>query len=209
MSSNLKDQMSPVLRQDVEKKLVECRNKFVGFLYKHLNNPQDAEDVFQDFCIKVLRNFGSINSAERLDAWLSTTLRHALTDHYRRKATRKRAVEAYSVEAKILQPDTTDVEHHSCKCVIGAMADIDPGQAALLSRVDMNDELRRHVAEEFGISVNALGVRIHRARAALKTRIAEICPVCGDGKFMQCECDNLTGIVAQLPSTPAKVMTRM
>lgn len=92
-----------VSRRGVEEKLIECRKKFLGYLRKRLNSPQDAEDVFHDFCIKVLRNHASIKSGERLDAWLGITLRHTLTDHYRRQGSRNRGAEAYAIEAHIME----------------------------------------------------------------------------------------------------------
>ena len=183
-----------VSRCDAEAKLIECRNKFLGFLRKRLNSPQDAEDVFQDFCVKVLRNHASITSGERLDAWLGITLRHTLTDHYRRRATRNRGAEAYAIEANILEPEAGDVDVAACSCVSSAIQKIEPAQAELLQRLDLRDEPRDTVAADLGVSLNTLGVRVHRSRAALKQKIAEICPVCGDGKFMQCDCERTLDI---------------
>lgn len=192
-------QTTEVLRCDAEAKLIEGRNKFLGFLRKRLNSPQDAEDVFQDFCVKVLHNHGSIKSGERLDAWLGITLRHALTDHYRRRATRNRGAEAYANEAKILTPNIEKFVGSACSCVSAAMQKMDPAQAELLTRLDLQDEPREAVAADLGVSRNALGVRVHRVRAALKKKIAEICPVCGEGGFMQCDCDHARDT---LPSSP-------
>ncbi len=151
---------------------------------------QDAEDVFQDFCVKVLHNHGSIKSCERLDAWLGITLRHALTDHYRRRAARNRGAEAYADEAKILTPNTENFVSPACSCISTAMQEMDSAQAEFLTRLDLHDEPRKAVAADLGVSRNALGVRVHRVRVALKKKIAEICPVCGEGGFMQCDCDH-------------------
>ena len=192
-----------VSRRDAEAKLIECRNKFLGFLRKRLNSPQDAEDVFQDFCVKVLRNHGSIKNGERLDAWLGITLRHTLTDHYRRQATRHRGAESYAIEAKILEPVAGDVDEPACRCVTSAIQKLKPAQTELLKRLDLQDEPRETVAADLGVSLNALGVRVHRSRTALKDKIAEICPICGDGKFMQCDCDRARDVRPfSIPSHP-------
>jgi RNA polymerase sigma factor (sigma-70 family) len=179
-----------VSRRDAEAKLIECRNKFLGFLRKRLSSPQDAEDVFQDFCVKVLRNYASVKAGERLDAWLGVTLRHTLTDHYRRQATRNRGAEAYAIEAKVLEPETEDVNEAACSCVTAAIQKLEPAQAELLARLDLQDEPRDEIAADLGLSLNTFGVRVHRSRAALKKKIAELCPVCGDGRFMQCDCNH-------------------
>jgi len=190
-----------ISRREAELKLIECRNKFLGFLRKRLNSPQDAEDVFQDFCVKVLRHHGSIKSGERLDAWLGTTLRHTLTDHYRRRATRNRGAEAYAIEAKIMDPGKEELDETACCCVAAAMQKLEPAQANLLTRLDLQDQPRKAVATELGVSLNALGVRVHRIRAALKKKISETCPTCGDGRFMQCDCDHARD-VPSLPFSP-------
>ncbi len=190
MFAEPKHPTTKVSRSDTEAKLIDGRNKFLGFLRKRLNSPQDAEDVFQDFCVTVLHNHASLRSGERLDAWLGITLRHTLTDHYRRRATRNRGAEAYAIEAKILAPETEDFDGPACSCVSAAMQTLEPAQAQLLTRLDLRDESRTSVAADLGVSLNALGVRVHRSRAALKAKIAESCPVCGDGQFMLCDCDH-------------------
>lgn len=190
MFAELNHPAAEVLRRDAEAKLIEGRNKFLGFLRKRLNSPQDAEDVFQDFCVKVLRNHSTIKSGERLNAWLGTTLRHALTDYYRRRATRTRNLEAYANEAQILEPDTDHFYDSACSCISAALQKLEPGQAELLTRLDLQEEPRKEVAADLGVSLNALGVRLHRIRTALKKKIIEICPVCGDGEFMRCDRDH-------------------
>ncbi len=182
--------VTEVSRRDVEAKLVESRNRFLGFLRRRLSRPQDAEDVFQDFCVKVLRHHAQIQRPERLDAWLGITLRHALTDHYRRQATRNRGAEAYAIETKVFWQESKDLEAPACTCVGAAMKMLKHSQSELLARIDLKDESRKSVAADLGLSANSLGVRVHRARTALKEKIAEFCPTCGDGDFMICDCDH-------------------
>lgn len=182
-----------VSRRDAEAKLTESRNKFLGFLRKRLNSPQDAEDVFQDFCVKVLRNHRSIESGERLDAWLGTTLRHTLIDHYRRQATRNRGAESYAIEVKVLAPEVEPDAQPACRCITTAIHSLPSAQAEVLQRLDLQEEPRDTVAADLGVTLNALGVRVHRSRAALKKQISELCPVCGDGGFMDCDCEHSSG----------------
>ena len=179
-----------VSRFDVEAKLVESHNRFLGFLRRRLSKPDDAEDVFQDFCVKVLRHHSQVQSHERINAWLGIILKHALTDHYRRQATRNRGAEAYAIETKVFEQEATDLDEPACTCVVAAMKLLKRSQAELLTRIDLKDEPRKSVAAELGLSLNSLGVRVHRSRAALKEKIAEVCPVCGNGDFMICECDH-------------------
>lgn len=190
MFDEQKHPITGVSRRDAEAKLVAFRNRFLGYLRKRLRNPQDAEDVFHDFCLKVLRNHATIKNGTRLDAWLAITLRHTLTDHYRREATRHQHTEAYAGEEKTRGPETEDLDDPACTCVSAAIRGLEPAQAELLTRLDLKEEARKEVAADIGVNQNTLRVRVHRARAALKERIAEICPVCGDGRFMLCDRDH-------------------
>ncbi|MDF1671782.1 MAG: sigma-70 family RNA polymerase sigma factor [Roseovarius sp.] len=200
MFAEPKHTTTEVSRQDAEAKLIEYRNKFLGFLRKRLNSPQDAEDVFQDFCVKVLHNHSSIRSVERLDAWLGITLQHALTDHYRRQATRNRGAEAYANDVNVLEPEAGVYYDPVCSCISAAMQKLEPSQAELLTRLDLRDEPRKMVAAELEVSLNTLGVRVHRIRAILKKKITEICPVCGEGGFMQCDCDHSRTMLSLSPA---------
>tara|TARA_R110002020_G_scaffold402013_2_gene612221 strand:+ start:8236 stop:9048 length:813 start_codon:yes stop_codon:yes gene_type:complete len=183
-----------VSRSVVEAKIVESRNRFLRFLRGRLSRSEDAEDVFQDFCLKVLRHYAQIENDERLDAWLGVTLKHTLTDYYRRKATQNRGAEAYAIETKVTQHEATDTSEPACTCLSAAMKMLRPSQAELLTRIDLRGEPRKVVATELGLSLNSLGVRVHRARTALRERIAKVCPVCGDGGFMICDCDHSRGV---------------
>ncbi|WP_448325893.1 RNA polymerase sigma factor [Sulfitobacter sp. M13] len=193
MFTEQNNRATTVSRRDVEAKLVKSRNRFLGFLRRRLSRPQDAEDVLQDFCVKVLRHHSQIQNHERLDAWLGITLKHTLTDHYRRQATRNRGAEAYAIETKVFQQEATDLDDPACTCIVAAMKMLKRSQADLLTRIDLKDESRKSVATDLGLSLNSLGVRIHRSRTALKGKIAEVCPVCGNGDFMICDCDHSPG----------------
>ena len=69
------------------------------------------------------------------------------------------------------------------------MQELEPAQAELLTRLDLQDEPRDAIAADLGVSLSTLRVRVHRSRTALKKKIAEICPICGEGRFMQCDRD--------------------
>src|SRR3546814_15435857 len=61
--------------------------------------PDDAEDAFQDFCVKVLRATKNPGTTGTIDAWLRHVLRNTLIDYYRRRATRHRVETAHEAEA--------------------------------------------------------------------------------------------------------------
>ena len=85
MNSNVEEQYSGTATENA---LVEGRKAFLGFLAKRVGNRADAEDVFQEVCIRVLTRKDQLRDVERMDAWLYAILRSTMNDHFR-KATRR------------------------------------------------------------------------------------------------------------------------
>ena len=56
-------------------------------MIKRLNNWVDAEDVLQEFCLRVLARKDQLREAERMDAWLYAVLRSTLMRHAKDKTT--------------------------------------------------------------------------------------------------------------------------
>jgi RNA polymerase sigma-70 factor (ECF subfamily) len=191
----------------VSLRLIESRQDFLRFFRRRLRQPEDAEDALQDFCIKAIRSASNLDKPEKVDAWLGRILRSTLTDYYRRRAAWARTELAYRREPQI---ETFDPERDrsggTCSCVHRAIPTLKPEYAELLSRADLNEEPRERIAEELGLTVNNVGVRLHRARHALKGKLKEICGSCeSDGcSDGQCNCGpRLIAGNGPLPSSPS------
>jgi polysaccharide pyruvyl transferase WcaK-like protein len=63
-----------------------------------------------------------------------------------------------------------------------------PDQAELVRRIDLEGGNRAQVATELGVTRGALGVRLHRARAALKKLLPAACISCPEHGFDNCVC---------------------
>lgn len=174
----------------VNQRLLEKRRAFLAYFRHKLGNPQDAEDAFQDFNLKVIRSARSLQNAEKTDAWLGRTMRNTLIDHYRRRATRKHAETTYAQEVKITANAVKETQVETpCKCLGAALLDLKPEYASLLQRADLAEEPRDRIAVDLGVTANNLNVRLHRARQALKATLERSCPACRAGSSMDCECE--------------------
>lgn len=165
----------------VNQRLLECRREFLDFFRRRLNRPEDAEDALQDFCLKVLRAAETLEDDEKIDPWLGRILRNTLTDHYRRRAARQRAEAAYGRE---VQTAVFEVQSEQgakpCSCVRRVLPTLKPHYVEILTRADLNEEPRERIAADLGLTINNVGVRLHRARQALKAKLEDICPACRD-----------------------------
>jgi len=192
MLNNVHHKSSPVAKScatEVADHLIKGKKTFQSYFRKRLNNPDEAEDVFQDFCIKVIKARRSLEDNEKIDAWLGRILRNTLIDHYRRRAVRQKAETAFAVEAKVQEHESEETPDHApCKCIIGALHNLKPEQSKLLRLADLEEEPRNQIASALGLTINNLNVRLFRARRALKEELESTCSVCSESNFLDCEC---------------------
>tara|TARA_R110002096_G_scaffold205630_5_gene391596 strand:- start:329 stop:952 length:624 start_codon:yes stop_codon:yes gene_type:complete len=176
----------------VVKALIRNRQAFLGFLVRRLNNHADAEDVLQAFSVNVLMRSDGLRAEtdEGLIAWLYTVLRSTLVDHFRKEGRSERGAAAYEAEIGsgqvALGPDT--LYEALCECLVALTPLLRPDQGELVRRVDLEGADRARVAAELGITRGALGVRLHRARAALKNLLLAACISCPEHGFDNCAC---------------------
>lgn len=171
----------------INQQLLAGRRAFLGYLRRRLGSLEEAEDVLQDFSIKVIRSADSARQNEKINVWMRQILRHALIDHYRRRATRQRAEASFAREMTIVEAtDGEPAEAWPCRCLHTALPRLRPDYAELLRRVDLEEVPRARIAAETGLTMNALNVRLFRARQALRQELEATCTSCRDGRFMDC-----------------------
>ena len=171
-----------------ERALLDGRGAFLGFLVKRLGNRADAEDVLQEFCIRVLARKDQLRDVERMDAWLYTILRSTLNDHYRKGTRRNRLATAAAREPEEWVADAPSQMARLCTCHNGLISGLRPADAELIRRIDFGEEDRGVVAADLGLSRNSLGVRLHRARAALRDALISHCGECCQADRDDCSC---------------------
>ncbi|HDZ82243.1 MAG TPA: sigma-70 family RNA polymerase sigma factor [Roseobacter sp.] len=166
------------------------RTMFLGFLVKRLGNLAEAEDVLQEFCIRVMQRKDQLLETDKLTARLYAVLRSTLNDHYRKVGRGRRLIATFENEQKTVEVSEDGAEefNHVCQCVAGLVPSMRPDQSDLIRRLDIEDEDRQSVANDLGVSVGALGVRLHRARAALRDSLLEHCGGCCKHGFEDCSC---------------------
>ncbi len=179
-------------RPAVDQRLISGRQEFLGYLRRRLGSLDEAEDVLQNFCLKVVRSGSSVNQNEKINAWMGQILRHTLIDHYRRRAVRLRAENAYAQDPSVTDggSDPDQGTGHRA-CLYAAIPRLRPDHAEILRRADLDEEPRARIAADMGLTANALNVRLHRARQALRRELETSCIARDGGKFMDCGCDKV------------------
>jgi RNA polymerase sigma-70 factor (ECF subfamily) len=75
-----------------------------------------------------------------------------------------------------------------CACVTRLATTLKPEYAEALHAVEVRGTPVKAFAEEKGLSANNAGVRVFRAREALKKRVMESCGTCAEHGCVDCTC---------------------
>jgi RNA polymerase sigma-70 factor (ECF subfamily) len=167
--------------------LLENHRSFLGFLERRVGSRDVAEDILQD---AFARNLGRIDQIpdEALVPWFYRTLRNAAIDHYRRRATADKAVAAFAKEMETVEAPPQDVLGEICACVSRLATTLKPEYADILQAVDVDGIAVNVFARERGVSASNAGVRVFRAREALRKRLIESCGTCAEHGCFDCTC---------------------
>lgn len=173
------------------RRLSEGRQSFLRFFRRRLARPEDAEDALQDFCVKVLRSADRLADDTRIDAWIGRILRNTLIDYYRRRGAWARAETAYGQEMDGAVAEQHSTEAAGCPCVHRALRTLRLEYSEILTRADLQAEPRERIATELGLTTNNIGVRLYRARRALRRILETVCGHCGERRSEGCDCPQM------------------
>lgn len=183
--------------------LVEHHRAFLRFLERRVGSRAVAEDLLQDAFVKTLGRLDAV-PGEALVPWFYTVLRHAVIDRARRIGRDDRGLAALAHELDAAAVPPPDVHAVVCACIGALAGTLKPEYADAIRAVDLDDQPVKTFGERHGLSASAAGVRLFRARQALRRRVATACGTCADHGCLDCSC----GRPAQRPAPPDAAQTR-
>ena len=179
-------------RQDIEPLdqkltaiLTASRRQFLRYLQYRLGDRDEAEDVLQDFHMRVLTKAGQIRDTGSTMAWLRAVLKSVLADHFRCQAAERHARQlmvtdwlATNTEQEMTPTEEEGFERTACSCFYKLLPTLKREYTDALVRIDLAQEPREEVARSLGITAGNMRVRLHRARRALKEELKRSCRGC-------------------------------
>lgn len=187
MATEAPEESAPL--EDIAATLVANHREFLAFVEKRVGNRATAEEILQDAFVRSMDKLDTVR--ETAVGWFYRVLRNAIIDHHRRNAAAERRNEAYAREEEAEHDD--ELERVVCRCVGQLAETLKPEYAAALRRVEVDGLSVKDYAEEAGISSNNAGVRIFRAREALRKQVARSCGTCATHGCIDCTCDQSAG----------------
>lgn len=171
---------------DQVERITAQRAKFLSFLSARVEDRATAEDILQSAYLKAVEHGSEIRDNESTVAWFYRILRNAVTDHYRRRAARTSAHEAFAAEA----PDSYEAEvtQTVCACIGDVIHDLKSEYRMAIEQVDLGGMTVDAFARSQQTSANNASVRLHRARKAVAKELTRVCGACAEHKCLDCTC---------------------
>ena len=153
------------------------------FSMKMCRNPDAAEDVVQDTLLAMARTVRNFRGAASVSTWLYTIARSfCIKKRRRRKFAPEvevslegdRPAAAAEVPDSAPAPDRLVEDHEVREALERALASLGAPYREVLVLRDIEGLSAAEVAEVTGLSVQAVKSRLHRARAAVRARLAPV-----------------------------------
>ena len=167
--------------------LVDNHRTFLRFLEQRVGSRESAEDLLQDAFGRALEHLDELRENESIVAWFYRVLRNAVIDHYRRSDAAHRAADAFARDFDEAVPPH-EVQDAICACVTALARTLKPEYAEALRQIDIDGVPVKDFARAAGISAGNAGVRVFRAREALRKQVVASCGTCAEHGCVDCRC---------------------
>lgn len=147
--------------------------------------PADAADIAQEVFVAAYRALREGETVAHIGAWLRRIATNRALDRLRSPDQRLRSgatPEEHESRVPLSSLPLLSVEDQAARtemsaCVRGLIAGLPPGQRLPLSLSEFDGLGDREIATQMGLSLGAVKIRLHRARAALRDKLSRCCQV--------------------------------
>jgi RNA polymerase sigma-70 factor (ECF subfamily) len=167
--------------------LLDNHRAFLRYLEGRVGDRALAEDILQDAFTRNLQKAEDVPE-EALVPWFYRTLRNAAIDQYRRRSVRDRALETFARELESRDTPAPEMAGEICACISRLADTLKPEYADALKSVEVDGVPVKTYAEQKGLSASNAGVRVFRAREALRKRVVQSCGTCAEHGCVDCTC---------------------
>ena len=149
------------------------------FIRRRVPDDHVADDLLQETFVRVHRNIGTLQEADRLAAWVYRIARNVIHDHHR-KATR--GVVALADADPVDDADDGQARCRGCDWLDEMIRSLPEGYREAVQLAEIEGLSQQEVAERLGLSPSGGKSRIQRGRAMLKDALEQCCHFEFDGR---------------------------
>jgi len=166
--------------------LMANRRAFVSYVERRVGDRALAEELVQDAFVRGLDRGGELR--DPVVGWFYRVLHNAAVDHLRRRAVANRRLERFAAELATREGDAAEAVRVACGCVATLAGTLKAEYADALRSIEIDGMPVKDYAAARGISASNAGVRIFRAREALRRQVARACGTCAAHGCADCSC---------------------
>ena len=166
-------------RSAIETLLERYQDRVFGFGLRMCGDTEDAKDVLQDTLLAAARTVGVFRGDSSVSTWLYTIARSFCIK--KRRRSKFAPAEEISLDGAALGspsltpgPDELAARDEVRRALASALETLDPVSREVLILRDMEGLTAPEVAKITGSSIDAIKSRLHRARSAVRARLAVV-----------------------------------
>lgn len=186
----------------------EFRGQLRAFVARRVGDAADVDDIVQHAFLQLHRGLGAIRNRERVHAWLYSTARRGIADHYR---SRGRRVEVASGDVADLdalaRTDRAAGEEGGrqevARCLAPVLQRLAPADREAILLTEVQGLRLADAALRVKVSLPGMKSRVQRARRRLREAILACCRVALDGRGAPIGCERRDGPRATCPAESA------
>lgn len=173
---------------EVTEILVANHREFLRFVDRRVGNRAISEEIVQDAFVRSLDRGDEIRDS--VVGWFYRVLRNAVIDHQRRQTVANRRLDQFAAELETSGDSVEELARIACRCVLKLADALKPEYSDALRRIEIDQIAVKDYAQANGISASNAGVRIFRAREALRKQVARSCGTCAEHGCLDCTCQS-------------------
>jgi len=155
--------------------LIAKHHDFLQYAHRRTGDRALAEDIVQDAFVRSLERGADV--CESVVGWFFRVVRNAVVDWQRRTAAAERRLDRFAAE--VASDVAFDVAFDDDTCFAGdsvmhIVLTLKPEYADALQRIEIDGIAVQDYAAAVGISASNAGVRVFRARKALRKQLARV-----------------------------------
>lgn len=169
-------------RREVTQGIEEWAHELRRAAMRLTSSPEDAEDLFQETCLRALRSCGQFHAGSNCRAWLHRIQKNLFISNYRRRAMGREIMEIqrHTPVSSLVCSDSQDrfsnperiLRHrHMPHELVQAIADLPDTFRTVVTRVDLQEMSYQEVADSMGTPIGTVMSRLHRGRRILRERL--------------------------------------
>ncbi|HSJ83920.1 MAG TPA: RNA polymerase sigma factor [Acidimicrobiia bacterium] len=159
--------------------------KIRGHILSMVHDPIEADDLTQEVFLRAHRKLHTVRDPDALTSWLYRIATHVCYDRYR-KTSRQPRLDPLDVTGsdgpglEFERPDEVSLVQvieraEMSSCVRKYLDGLPDGYRQVILLHDLEESTNPEIAEMLGVSLDAVKIRLHRARRRLQATLNEHC----------------------------------